>query len=90
MTKQQLAEEMFRNTTLTRSQALTAIEAFMYSATKAFLRGENIYLRRFGTFRIEQRKAKTARNISRGTSVLVPAHPAVKFRPSKELKALLK
>ena len=90
MTKNDLADEMVSNTRLTKSQALEAIEALMHSATRAFLRGENIYLRGFGTFRIEKRASKKARIISRGTSVTVPERKVVKFIPCKELKEQVK
>lgn len=46
--------------------------------------GEEVTLRGFGTFKTKLRKAKTARNISAGTTVLVPAHMVVTFKPSKD------
>lgn len=90
MTKNDLADEMVSNTRLTKSQALEAIEALMHSATRAFFRGENIYLRGFGTFRIEKRASKKARIISRGTSVTLPERKVVKFIPCKKLKEQVK
>lgn len=90
MTKNDLADALVGKTTLTKSQALNAIEGLMEVTSEAFAKGENIYLRGFGTFRVVERKEKTARNISRGTSVTVPAHHTVKFIPSSELKSLVK
>lgn len=46
--------------------------------------GEEVTLRGFGTFKTKLRKTKTARNISAGTTVLVPAHKVVTFKPSKD------
>lgn len=46
--------------------------------------GEEVTLRGFGTFKAKLRKTKTARNISAGTTVLVPAHKVVTFKPSKD------
>ncbi|MBQ9203450.1 MAG: integration host factor subunit beta [Prevotella sp.] len=90
MTKNDIADELVSQTTFTKSQALNAIDGLMKIASNAFAKGENIYLRGFGTFRVVERKAKTARNIRWGTSVTVPAHHAVKFIPSNELKDLVK
>ena len=90
MTKNDIADKLVSQTTLTKSEALSAIEGLMKIASAALAKGDNIYLRGFGTFRVVERKAKTARNISRGTFVTVPAHHAVKFIPSSELRDLVK
>jgi DNA-binding protein HU-beta len=86
MTKNDLADKLVSNTNLTKSQAIEAIEGLMQATADAFKRGENIYLRGFGTFRIEQRAEKKARNISKGTCVHIPAHRVVKFIPCNKLK----
>lgn len=90
MTKNDIADKLVSQTTLTKSQALSAIEGLMKIASAALAKGDNIYLRGFGTFRVVERKAKTARNISRGTSVTVPERKVVKFIPCKELKEQVK
>ena len=53
-------------------------------------RGENIYLRGFGTFLLKKRAAKTGRNISNGTSVKIPDHVIPSFKPSKEFARAVK
>lgn len=90
MTKNDLADALVSNTYLTKSQALTAIDGLIDAARQAFSHGENIYLRGFGTFRLEKRAAKKARNIQRGTIINVPAHRVLKFLPCNELKELVK
>lgn len=45
---------------------------------------EGIYIRGFGSFIMKTRKAKPARDISRGTEVMVPEHQVPFFKPSKE------
>jgi len=44
--------------------------------------GDNVYLRGFGSFIIKTRAEKTGRNISKNTSIKIPAHniPAFKRR----------
>jgi len=46
--------------------------------------GENIYLRGFGTFLLKKRAAKIGRNISKNTTVKIPAHMIPFFKPAKE------
>ena len=90
MTKQDLADALVSNTNLTKSQAIQAIDGLMLAAREALASGNNIYLRGFGTFRIIRRAEKAARNITRKTTVMVPAHNIVKFIPCNDLKAQIK
>ena len=46
--------------------------------------GENVYLRGFGTFHIKHRAEKVARNISKNTTIVIPAHNVPAFKPAKE------
>lgn len=50
----------------------------------AVYNGKEVTLRGFGTFKTKQRKAKAARNISKGTTVQIPARKVVAFKPSKD------
>lgn len=52
-------------------------------------KGENVYLRGFGSFIVKQRAEKTARNISKNTTVIVPAHNIPAFKPAKEFVKLV-
>ena len=45
--------------------------------------GHNVYLRGFGSFIIKTRKEKTARNISKNTSIIIPEHKVPAFKPSR-------
>lgn len=46
--------------------------------------GEEVFLRGFGSFIIKHRADKTARDISKNTTVIVPAHDIPAFKPAKE------
>ena len=50
-----------------------------YSLSK----GENIYLRGFGSFIVKRRAEKTARNINKNTTLIVPAHNIPAFKPAQ-------
>ena len=45
--------------------------------------GENVYLRGFGSFIIKTRAEKTGRNISKNTTIKIPAHNIPAFKPAK-------
>lgn len=45
--------------------------------------GDNVYLRGFGSFVIKERAEKTGRNISKNTTIIIPAHNIPTFKPSK-------
>lgn len=91
MTKQQLIEQISERTGLRRSEAKKAVEGAMQVISQALAIGDNVYLRGFGTFAVRNAKQKKARIIASGEECTIPAHRAVKFKPSKELKnALLK
>jgi DNA-binding protein HU-beta len=47
-------------------------------------KGENIYIRGFGSFITKKRAAKIGRNIKRNTAVQIPAHFIPAFKPAKE------
>lgn len=50
----------------------------------AVYNGQDVTLRDFGTFQVKHRKAKSARNISAGTTIQIPARYVVAFKPSKD------
>jgi DNA-binding protein HU-beta len=45
--------------------------------------GNNVYLRGFGSFVVKERAQKTGRNISKNTTIIIPAHNIPSFKPSK-------
>ena len=60
------------------------VEGFMESIKNSLLsEKENVYLRGFGSFIIKHRAAKTARNISKNTTITIPAHDYPAFKPAK-------
>lgn len=87
MTKNDIAVELCkRNLDLPKSTALHAVEGVTDILSDAFVRGENVYLRGFGSLEVKTTKEKKARNINAGTTVIIPAQRTVKFKLSKQLK----
>jgi DNA-binding protein HU-beta len=87
MTKADIVNEIARNTGINREDVLKSIESFMEGVKDSLARGENVYLRSFGSFIVKERAEKTARNISKNTTITIPKHNIPAFKPSKEFVA---
>lgn len=83
MTKADIVNEISRSTGLEKAAVLMTVERFMETVKDAMANGENVYLRGFGSFIIKVRKEKTARNISKNTTIKIPEHKIPAFKPSK-------
>ena len=83
MTKAEIVAGISEETGLERSEVLRAVEAFMHSIKRSLSDGQNVYLRGFGSFVVKRRAQKTGRNISKKTTVIIPAHNIPSFKPAK-------
>jgi DNA-binding protein HU-beta len=83
MTKADIVNEISRSTNLDKAAVLTTVEKFMEVVKESMANGNNVYLRGFGSFIIKTRKEKTARNISKNTSIIIPEHKVPAFKPSR-------
>jgi len=83
MTKADIVNEISQKTGIEKSVVLKTVEAFMGTVKKSLVEGKNVYLRGFGSFVIKRRAEKTARNISKNTSIIIPAHNIPSFKPAK-------
>ena len=91
MTKADIINEIVEKTGIARKDATIAIEAFMEVVKSNMVnKRENIYLRGFGSFIVKHRAPKTARNISKNTTILIEAHDFPAFKPSKSFIAKMK
>jgi DNA-binding protein HU-beta len=84
MTKAEIVSEIADKTGIEKVAVLAAVEAFMESVKGSLERGNNVYLRGFGSFIVKERAEKTGRNISAKTSIIIPAHNIPAFKPAKE------
>lgn len=86
MTKAEIVNEIAKTTGIDKTSVLTVVEGLMSSIKDSLSHGENVYLRGFGTFQVKARAEKTARNISKNTTIVIPAHNIPFFKPSAEFK----
>lgn len=89
MTKAELITNVAHSTGIEKAAIAVIVEEFMTSVKHAMSEGENVYLRGFGTFEVVKRAEKTARDITKATTVIVPAHHVPHFKPAKEFKKML-
>jgi len=90
MTKADIVKEISQNTGIEKVTVEKAVEAFMETVKDSLTGGNNVYLRGFGSFIVKNRAAKTARNISKNTTMIVPAHNIPAFKPANEFVAQVK
>ena len=84
MTKAEIVAEIVNQTGVDKVVVQGVVESFMTTLKQSMVKGENIYLRGFGTFLLKKRAEKTGRNISKNTTIKIPAHMIPAFKPSKE------
>ena len=71
MTKADIVADISAETGLEKAEALRAVEAFMTSIKTSLSKGQNVYLRGFGSFIVKERAEKTGRNISKNTTIII-------------------
>lgn len=83
MTKADIVNEISKTTGIDKASITTTVEKFMEIVKDSLAHGENVYLRGFGSFIIKHRAEKTARNISKNTTITIAAHNIPAFKPAK-------
>lgn len=83
MTKADIVNEISKSTGIEKVTVQKTVEAFMESIKDSLSENKNVYLRGFGSFIVKKRAKKTARNISRNTTIIIPEHFIPSFKPAK-------
>lgn len=83
MTKAEIVAEIAQKTGIEKTAVQEVVENFMGVLKSSMISGENVYLRGFGSFIIKRRAEKKARNISKKTTIVIPAHNIPAFKPAK-------
>ncbi len=86
MTKAEIVTEITRQTGVEKAAVLNVVEKLMEVIKDSLANGENVYLRGFGSFTVKKRAAKTARNIGKNTTLIVPEHNIPAFKPANSFK----
>jgi DNA-binding protein HU-beta len=83
MTKADIVTEIAEKTGIEKIAVQASVESFMKVIRNHMADGKNIYLRGFGSFIVKKRAEKTGRNISKNTTLIIPAHYIPSFKPAK-------
>lgn len=90
MTKADIVNEISKNTGIEKITVQKAVESFMETIKDSLVNDKNVYLRGFGSFIVKKRAEKTARNISKNTTIIIPEHFIPSFKPSKRFVTKVK
>ena len=91
MTKAEIINKIATETGVAKKDVSMTVEAFMEVIKQSLLeQKENVYLRGVGSFIVKHRAEKTARNISKNTTIVIPAHDFPSFKPAKSFVAQMK
>ena len=83
MTKAEIINEISNQTGIPKKDVSITVESLMEVIKNSLLEKENVYLRGFGSFIVKHRAEKTARNISKNTTITIAAHDIPSFKPAK-------
>ena len=83
MTKADLVAKISERLGMEKGDVQATVETFMDEVKTSLEGGDNVYLRGFGSFIVKTRAEKTGRNISKNTTIKIPAHNIPAFKPAK-------
>ena len=90
MIKTDVVSQISKKTGLEKRDVKEVVEVFFDIVKDALIQGENVYFRGFGSFTLKKRAKKIGRNITKNTSIVVPAHFIPYFKPSKSFASKVK
>jgi DNA-binding protein HU-beta len=83
MTKADIVNRIAEKTGMEKADVQAVVEGMMREVKSSMEAGDNVYLRGFGSFILKKRAKKTGRNISKNTTLVIPAHYIPAFKPAK-------
>lgn len=86
MTKADIVDRIAEGTGLTKLETEAVVDGFVLTVMQALERGGSVELRGFGSFRVRERAARTARNPQTDEPVEVPRQYVPVFKPAAEFK----
>ena len=90
MRKADLVNQISEKTGIPKVDVLVTLEQMFKEIKDSLSKGENIYIRGFGSFITKKRAAKIGSNIKKKIAVHIPEHHIPAFKPAKEFIAEVK
>ena len=89
MVKAEIVDTISQRTGIEKMAVKMTIESFMESIIDALTRGENVYLRGFGSF-VDKKKNEKNFHAAPCKWILIPEHYEPSFKPCKEFNDQVK
>ena len=86
VTRADLAEAVYREIGLSRSESAELVESVIDHISEALLRGESVKLAGFGTFSLRDKKERMGRNPKTGEAVPITSRRVLSFKPSQVMR----
>ncbi len=83
MTKAEIVSKISDKLGIEKGDVQATVESFMEEVKTSLESGDNVYLIGLGSFIIKTRAEKTGRNISKNTTIKIPAHNIPAYKPAK-------
>ncbi|MBT3361093.1 MAG: integration host factor subunit alpha [Rhodospirillales bacterium] len=87
ITRAQLAEAVYQEVGLSRSESAELLESVLKYTAEALAQGESVKISSFGSFSLRQKGQRVGRNPKTGEEVPILPRKVLVFRPSQVLKA---
>jgi len=86
MVRSELASKLAeQNPNILRKDIEKIIDIIFLEISEALLRGQNIEIRGFGSYKVKTRKARSGRNPKNSETIKIPEKKAIKWKMSKTL-----
>ena len=86
VTRADLAEAVYREIGLSRTESADLVESVIDHISEALLRGETVKLAGFGTFSLRDKKERMGRNPKTGEAVPITSRRVMAFKPSQVMR----
>jgi len=87
MNKSELISALAEKTGKSQKEAKAFLEAFTETVTETLSKGDKVTLIGFGTFDVQQTKARTGRNPQTGKPIQIKAKKRPRFKAGSELSS---
>lgn len=90
MNKTDIIDAIAEKAKMSKKDAAQALDALIETVTESLSQGDEIRLQGFGTFKVNERAARTGRNPATKETIEIPATKVPVFRAGKEFKEKIK
>jgi DNA-binding protein HU-beta len=90
MNKQDIVAKIAKDTGMKKVHAAAAVDSLIDGITRSLKKGNSVSFVGFGTFKVSNRKARSARNPQTGAAISIPKRRVPRFSAGKGLKAAVR